>query len=110
MGLIERPEGRDFDLVAVGQFDLERAVERRIEPVFRQRLADIVAGERFRAVAFAVPDDEIAELRVLLVGEALDLLAGRRPGEWFCNRENFRRAQPLQIVRADEQREIGEAA
>ena len=49
-------------------------------PLFGQRLADHVAGDRLAATSvFASHTHEVAELLVLLVGEPLDLHAtGRR--------------------------------
>jgi hypothetical protein len=53
VNLILRPRGLHFDLAAIDQFHCPGAIEHRVETGFPQRLADHVAGKRFRAVGFA---------------------------------------------------------
>ena len=110
VNLITGPCRGDFNFGAIGQLHLALEIQLRINARFGQPRADEVSMNRFRCLCFRIPGDEIAQLGVLLVRQPLHLHARPIRGEGgFVVRKNFRRAEPFEIVRANEQREISEA-
>ncbi len=109
VNLIQIPCGGGFDFAAVSKSDFAFPVQRGVNAVLRHRCADHVARERLRRVGFRIPHDEITQLRMLFVGDALNLLARAVGGQRACViRKHLSGAQSFAVIGADEQREIRE--
>ncbi len=107
---------------AVGQGDVEGALQGRIEVLGVEDVPHVVPGERLGPAGSGIPHDEVTPLLALLLPHVLDALV--RQG--WCGfaraedldivgqrwrriaREDVRRPQQLSRVHADQQRQVGE--
>ncbi len=103
------PGGPHLDDAAVRQAHRPRPVQRGVDPRSREFVADQVPVNRLGSAGPRIPDHEIPELRVLIIGQPLHLLArpvGVEGGAVV--RKDLVRPKSFEVVGPDQEREIGE--
>ena len=107
--LIQGPECGHLDRAAVDCFHAERPLQARVDAPCPKTPADVIARDGARAAGRSIPDDVVAQLRMLLRFKPLD------PHRWSVRGEgasvvgkDLVSPQALERVGADQERKIGE--
>src|SRR3989338_1619521 len=109
VNLVERKKGDDLDHFPIDRRHRKRPFKRGADAFLAQMFADVIARDRSRRTYGFVPDDEIAQLRVLPIRESLDLVAWSILGQLsLVARDYVLGAKAPQGIGANQEREVSE--